>query len=59
METLDAYISRTNGLPDDAYQTRDPSKLPKNLQVLLTALEFEGPLYGGSCRRTADEGSES
>jgi hypothetical protein len=42
---LDAYISRTNGLPDDGYQIRDQSKLPENLQVLLARALKEGHVW--------------
>jgi hypothetical protein len=42
---LDAYISRTSSLPDDAYQIRDQSNLPKNLQVLLARALKEGHVW--------------
>jgi hypothetical protein len=42
---LDAYISRTSSLPYDAYQIRDPSKLPENLQVLLARVLKEGRVW--------------
>ncbi|HEX4648586.1 MAG TPA: hypothetical protein VH111_07160 [Steroidobacteraceae bacterium] len=42
---LDAYISRASLLPDDAYQIRDPSKLPENLQVLLARALKEGHVW--------------
>jgi hypothetical protein len=42
---LDAYISRTSSLPDDAFQIRDPSQLPKNLQLLLTRGLREGRVW--------------
>lgn len=42
---LDAYISRTSSLPDDAYQIRDPSNLPKNLQALLARGIKEGHVW--------------
>jgi hypothetical protein len=42
---LNAYISRTASLPYDAYQIRDPSNLPKQLQVVLARALREGHVW--------------
>jgi hypothetical protein len=42
---LDAYISRTSSLPDDAYQICDANKLPRNLQALLAQVPEDGHVW--------------
>ncbi len=42
---LESYVSRARILPDDSYQVRDPSRLPRRLQDLLARAIEQGQVW--------------
>jgi hypothetical protein len=42
---LDAYISRSNILPKEAYQIRDPASVPASLRALLDEATGQGRVW--------------
>jgi hypothetical protein len=44
---LEAYISRTQGLPDGSYQIRDRNELPARVQPIVTRALAQGHVWSG------------
>ena len=42
---LDAYISRSTGLPQGSYQIRDPSSVPSGLQQIVSQATEQGKVW--------------
>ena len=50
---LDACIARSNVLPKDFYQIRDPGAVPRGLQQILSQASDEGKVW--SCRTNSSD----